>query len=202
MARDSSGPKNEPRYDALGQPADAADLTELGAYAALVGNRKALTSSARSSLSGSDVWDGLEVFETDTGLVQQRHKGVWVILTAVEESTSFSFGSLYQQHASYQTLRLTRRGKRARLQGSFSVNQSVTFNANTNYTVLTIPTDWRPTSASQPFGPIAMSAQTTAMGWSFIESSTGNLVISLTANAFAPGQNGMVCAVNLEWDLA
>lgn len=66
MARDNSGPKNEPQYLGVGVPADAADLTELGVYAALVGNRKALTKSAREALAGADRWPGLEVYETDT----------------------------------------------------------------------------------------------------------------------------------------
>lgn len=68
MARDSSGPKNQPRYDPLGIPADAADLTEVANYAALVGNYKSLTNSERVALSGSDRWVGLIVYETDTDL--------------------------------------------------------------------------------------------------------------------------------------
>lgn len=77
MARDTSGPKNEPRYDTLGAPADAADLTELGAYAALVGNRKALTSAQRTALAGADRWNGLEVYETDTEISYRYTASGW-----------------------------------------------------------------------------------------------------------------------------
>lgn len=78
MARDTSGPKNEPQYSTNGVPADAADLTELGAYAALVGNRKALTNSQRTGLGGADRWVGLEVYETDTGDVYTYTASGWV----------------------------------------------------------------------------------------------------------------------------
>lgn len=66
MARDSSGAKNQPIYAGTGAPATGADLTELGTYAALVGNRKAGTNGDRTALTGSDRWDGLEFYETDT----------------------------------------------------------------------------------------------------------------------------------------
>lgn len=80
MARDSSGPKNEPRYDPNGVPADAADLTEVAAYAALVGNHKILTSAQRQALSGSDRWIGLLVSESDTAnlMTYQYTSGGWV----------------------------------------------------------------------------------------------------------------------------
>lgn len=77
MARDSSGSKNEPQYSANGQPADAADLTEIAKYAADNGNRKALTSAQRAALSGADRWVGLEVYETDTGLVYEYTTAGW-----------------------------------------------------------------------------------------------------------------------------
>lgn len=83
MARDSSGPKNQPRYDALGIPADAADLTEISEYAAANGNRKALTSTQRLALTGADRWVGLEVFETDTQRTYEYQSGGWVLRTYV-----------------------------------------------------------------------------------------------------------------------
>ncbi|SBN64464.1 hypothetical protein GA0004736_3424 [Curtobacterium sp. 9128] len=80
MARDSSGPKNEPQYAGTGVPQDAADLTEVARYAAMVGNRKVGASSDRQALTGADVWPGLEFYETDTGLafVYQSSTAGWV----------------------------------------------------------------------------------------------------------------------------
>ncbi|GAA4175730.1 gp53-like domain-containing protein [Gryllotalpicola koreensis] len=66
MAADSYGSHNEPQFSATGAPDDANDLTTLGAYAAKVGNRKVGTNAQRSALSGSDIWAGLEFYETDT----------------------------------------------------------------------------------------------------------------------------------------
>jgi hypothetical protein len=66
VAHDSFGTKNQPQYAATGAPADAADLSELANYAALVGNRKVGTHSQRTALAGGDIWPGLRFFETDT----------------------------------------------------------------------------------------------------------------------------------------
>lgn len=83
--RDSSGAKNQPQYAGTGVPADAADLSELGNYAAYVGNRKVgPTSNAttpslgRTTATGADVWDGLEWFDTDLWVPFVRKGGAWV----------------------------------------------------------------------------------------------------------------------------
>lgn len=76
MARDSSGTKNQPQYSSSGVPAQAADLSEVSNYAAGVGNRKTGTSTTRTGLTGADVWDGLEFYETDTGATW-LYKGGW-----------------------------------------------------------------------------------------------------------------------------
>lgn len=78
MARDSSGSKNEPQYAGAGAPSTAADLTELGVYAALVGNRKALTNAGRLALTGANRWNGLEVYETDTGRSYVWSGAAWI----------------------------------------------------------------------------------------------------------------------------
>lgn len=77
MARDSSGTKNQPQYLGTGAPATAADQNEIANYAADVGNRKVKTAAERAALSGADVWDGLEVFESDTGRAYLRISGGW-----------------------------------------------------------------------------------------------------------------------------
>ncbi|TAJ46367.1 MAG: hypothetical protein EPO52_17695 [Herbiconiux sp.] len=79
MARDGSGSKNEPTYTGSGAPADAADLTEIAAYAAKVGNRKAGTAADRAALSGADRWVGLEFEESDTGAVYLYTSGGWTL---------------------------------------------------------------------------------------------------------------------------
>jgi hypothetical protein len=72
---DSLGPKNEPQYSGAGVPADAADLTEVAAYAAKVGNRRSDLDSVRTGLTGADLWDGLQFYATDTGATW-LYKGV------------------------------------------------------------------------------------------------------------------------------
>lgn len=79
MASETKGLKNEPIYDPNGPPADAADLTEVAAYAALVGNLKVLTKSQREGLAGKDKWVGLEVYETDTQDIWRNTAGGWVL---------------------------------------------------------------------------------------------------------------------------
>lgn len=78
MAADTYGPKNEPQYAGLGTPADAADLSDIAAYAAKVGNRKVDLSSVRTGLTGADVWEGLDFYETDTGQSFRVIGGSWV----------------------------------------------------------------------------------------------------------------------------
>lgn len=82
MARDSSGPKNEPQYSSSSASSQAADLTEVAAYAAKVGNRKADTRANRLAASGADVWVGLMWHETDTDLDYFYSAGnAWVLLS-------------------------------------------------------------------------------------------------------------------------
>jgi len=80
MARDSSGSKNEPQYDPNGIPADAADLTEVAAYAALVGNSKVLTDAQRVALAGADRWVGMTVYCTDTGVLWRYKATGWAVM--------------------------------------------------------------------------------------------------------------------------
>ncbi|AGW41749.1 hypothetical protein O159_23110 [Leifsonia xyli subsp. cynodontis DSM 46306] len=58
-------------------PAQAADLSEVSNYAAGVGNRKTGTSTTRTGLTGADVWDGLEFYETDTGATWEHGSSGW-----------------------------------------------------------------------------------------------------------------------------
>ncbi len=67
MTASSFGPKGEPQFKDVDAPDVAVNPTQVAAYAALVGNRKAGTSADRKALTGVAVWPGLEYFETDTG---------------------------------------------------------------------------------------------------------------------------------------
>lgn len=199
MARDSSGPKNEPRYDTLGIPADAADLTELGLYAALVGNRKVLTKSQREGLSGSDRWVGLEVFESDTGLVYVYLTGGWTLLTAVEEVGTITYASLFKNSSQYAPATLTRRGKRARLRGASTFNQTVSYAAGTLYPILTIPTGWRPVEGQRPFRPASISASSMKFGYAVLDPA-GSLQFA-ASSAGTEAAEGFLIGYDLEWDL-
>lgn len=81
MARDSTGEKGQPQYAGSGVPQDAADLTEVAAYAALVGNRKVgPTADRNQALADGDVWDGLEWYDTTDGGLYLLQSGSWVPL--------------------------------------------------------------------------------------------------------------------------
>lgn len=84
MARDSSGSQNQPQYSSTGVPADAADLSELGNYAALVGNRKTGTTSQRNTATGADVWEGLLWGDTTDKKEYKYTSGGWVYAAPVQ----------------------------------------------------------------------------------------------------------------------
>lgn len=92
------GPKGYPKFDPNGAPEDWVDLGAVGAYAALVGNRRVGTAAERSLLSASttaadQAWLGLEFHETDTGLTY-RCTGTapiaWVNVTEPNVNSSFA----------------------------------------------------------------------------------------------------------------
>jgi len=201
MARDSSGPKGQPRYDALGVPADAADLTELGDYAALVGNRKALTSAQRQALSGSDRWVGLEVAETDTNLTYIYTAEGWRLVSALEEVGTFSYGQYYKSSPLYAPLRLTRQGKVGRLRGVITTNQAVNFPGGALFIMGTVPAGWRPVTEQTPFGPMVAAGSGAVSGWHQL-TATGELQIWLMGTINSPGVNGIAMSVDLEWTIA
>ncbi|MBP1241751.1 hypothetical protein ABID92_000421 [Frigoribacterium sp. PvP120] len=78
MASNSMGPKNEPEYAGGGAPADAADLTEIAKYAALVGNHREGTALERQNLATVEKWKGLLWSDTDTGLLLFYTGAAWV----------------------------------------------------------------------------------------------------------------------------
>lgn len=78
MAADSYGDKNEPQYAGTGVPQDAADLTQVAAYAAKVGNRRVGTTDDRNAVVGTkDAWDGLEWHDLTDGFAYLYLSGGW-----------------------------------------------------------------------------------------------------------------------------
>ena len=73
-----NGPKNQPRYDINDDPDFAADLTTVSEYAALYANLRTGTSSQRNALSGDDVREGLQWWDTGTKLMYFFAGGNWV----------------------------------------------------------------------------------------------------------------------------
>lgn len=80
MAHDSLGTQNQPQYAGTGAPADAADLSEISNYAALVGNRKTGATSLRNAASGANVWEGLIWGDTTDGFDYRYTSGAWAVM--------------------------------------------------------------------------------------------------------------------------
>jgi hypothetical protein len=144
MSRDTSGPKNEPQYAGTGAPADAADLSEIATYAALVGNRKTGTTAQRNAATGtSAAWEGLLWGDTTDGYEYRYTSGAWVGGT-----TPFTFVGLYGQYGgTSETVKAVVQGGRVWLEGFASNVSSATFVAATQYTLGTIPVSLAPTKA-------------------------------------------------------
>lgn len=79
MASELSGTKNQPYFLASGAPAIDVDPGLVADYAAEVGNRKVGTNTERLALTGKDLWDGLEFYETDTNDQYVYEDGSWVL---------------------------------------------------------------------------------------------------------------------------
>jgi hypothetical protein len=88
MARDTSGSQNQPQYAGTGVPADAADLSELGNYAAFVGNKKVgpttgtatgpgNANTGRTTSTGADVWEGLDWWDTTLKRLFRYTSSAW-----------------------------------------------------------------------------------------------------------------------------
>lgn len=149
MSRDTSGPKNEPQYSGLGAPADAADMTELGAYAAKVGNRKADTNAARTSATGADVWEGLEWRETDTGNTYEYTSSSWVVTRSPAAIPVTTFGTNWTAGTSAQVPLCYRQGNLIAMFGTVIIGSS---GGGGGYSsILTVPASVQPPNANTRF---------------------------------------------------
>ncbi|MBF4574667.1 hypothetical protein [Frondihabitans sp. VKM Ac-2883] len=78
MARQGTGDKGQPTYDSNNPPDDAADLTELGQYAADVGNTRAGTTAQRNTFTNSGLaWEGLAWHDTTLKATLVFTAGLW-----------------------------------------------------------------------------------------------------------------------------
>lgn len=76
---------NEPQFLGSGAPATAADLNLIAAYAGKVGNRKVHTTAERTALTGKDIWEGLEVFDSTLDRVF-TYIGGWVSASTLDDT--------------------------------------------------------------------------------------------------------------------
>lgn len=84
MARDSQGSHGHPQYSTSGVPADATDMSELGNYAALVGNIVVGTTTQRNAptlpapFNPIPFWEGLWWSDITDGQLYRFTGGSWV----------------------------------------------------------------------------------------------------------------------------
>lgn len=125
MASESSGPKDQPYFSSSGAPAIDVDPGLVADYAALVGNRKVLTTAQRLALTGKAVWDGLEVWDTDLKSLFVRDTGAWVLLFSLPATGTAGLDSTNWNTPG--TMSLVRRSGFAflRFNGGPKVNQSI-----------------------------------------------------------------------------
>lgn len=108
---------------------------------------------------------------------------------------TFTYGALYQNHALWEPLTLTRRGRNVRLKGTATIKQTVSFVPATGYILGTIPADFRPPKGV--FTPLSISPATG--GWLAVNTS-GNVEFALSA-ATTQAANAMLLGINAEWEL-
>ena len=112
-----------------------------------------------------------------------------------EEPGVFTYASGYQNHANWDALQLTRRGKRARLRGTATVSASTTFAANTSYTLGTVAAGWRPVKGT--FGPATLSPLSSA----FVTATPGGVIQFALGAGGTFGANAWIIGFDIEWDL-
>jgi hypothetical protein len=152
MARDSSGPHNEPQYAGTGVPADAADLSEIATYAAAVGNRKIGPTTSgtpalgRTTATGADVWEGLEWQDTTDGFTYVSKSGGWVKPNHVLADIA-TFGTGYAPtDAAGHKPRVRRIGDQCFLYGALTTSSGFAYS-----NLLTLPAAFQPPTTATRF---------------------------------------------------
>lgn len=150
---DSLGTHNEPQYAETGVPADAADLTEVAAFAAKVGNMRVGTTDERNNATGADVWPGLLWYDTTLKQYFSYDSG-WTMILSPDLSANISaFSTGWTGLTSGHTPRLRRHGNHVNAYGA------IQFGTNANYnSMFTVPAGFAPaTTASQFIGTAIVS---------------------------------------------
>lgn len=184
--------KNEPQYAGTGAPADAADLTEVAAYAALVGNRKVGTTAQRTATTGTaEAWDGLLWGDTTDGFEYKYKSGAWV-----GGITAFSFAGLYVDKGGvYETVKAVVQAGFGRLEGVVSNNAAATFNADTVYTIGTIPATIAPAKTEM----FAASWGTTGSAIVYVDA-TGTVTFILATGAASVAAGNFILSLSgISW---
>jgi hypothetical protein len=141
MAVDSYGDQNQPLFDGTKASNLAADLNAVSNFGAKVGNRKVGTAAARRALTGADVWDGLEYFETDSGdcYVYNSNGKTWAGQFAVAPTTSTS--GYFTPSSGWAMKSGSNTGVQYITIGGSSVAQVYVSFYRTSSTTITVPTD-------------------------------------------------------------
>jgi hypothetical protein len=196
MARDTSGPKNEPNYSGIGAPSDAADMTEIATYAARVGNRRADTSANRTAATGADLWEGLEWHETDTGLTYLYLSAAWVLSRYSSAAIPIvTFGTNWTGGTGGQTPFCYRQGNRVDLLGSAVIGASGGGGGYTN--ILTIPASCQPPTTTQRF----VGATITSTGAIYHLGLTAGVLGSVSGYNVGSGAFSARIPLNFSWYL-
>ncbi|QKS21001.1 hypothetical protein HUN58_14690 [Curtobacterium sp. Csp1] len=92
MAADDHGPKGNGIYSAAGGSDDGADLTEIAAYAATVGNRKVGSTAQRNAAVTEEngTWEGLIWGDTTDGNEYRFTSGSWAVLFPQVRDTKYA----------------------------------------------------------------------------------------------------------------
>jgi hypothetical protein len=189
MAADDHGPKGNGIYSASGASDDGADLTEIAAYAALVGNRKTGTSAQRAAAitEQNGVWEGLIWGDTTDGNEYRFTSGSWVILLPQVRDTKVAARGIVGLGPNETTVLTSTtvtipngRAATLRISGTTSMAKNAADGAFAGSLSALVASNAQP-------GPIAFHSQQAALGVPFTPSSTWNVPVVGTGQPLTVG---------------
>lgn len=193
MPSTPTGRTGYPKWNAaVDTPDGAAQDEALGLhFDTLIGETKPTV--ADLPLTGN--WPNRTILTLDTLGLWIWTGTAWGYAGGPEVAGTFTYDGLYKNHASYDSMTLTRRGKRVRLRGTATINGTVVFSAATNYVLGAVPAGFRPAATAKPFRSAGVSPINTAFV-TVLE--TGNVEFALLAGTTL-GANGFLLGIDLEW---
>lgn len=194
---DSLGTHNEPQYAETGVPADAADLTEVAAFAAKVGNMRVGTTTERNNATGADVWQGLLWYDTDLNQYFSYDAGWTMILSPDLTANIATFSTGWTGLTAGHTPRVRRHGSHVNLYGAIS------FGTNANYnSMFTVPAGFAPATTTVQFIGAALVSIGSGNGEAAALVLT-NGVVSFAGTGYStaslPGLGSIVTLGGLSW---